>query len=369
MRKIFFIIIHLCIVQNISFAHSNITFIYIHGSNSNTIKNRQWFEKGVHKLHPVLREELEKKVEGKNISPNISDYVINTQPKFFFWGYNSEIALESMKNRLKVTKSTSAPGAFWARKVLSAELHDAVWIVKSRHLIPVLDKLNQQVIQEHNEGNKVILSGFSIGTFITYKYLLFKLRYLNVEDIFKDLKISDKEISDFIKSHPQENTCLSAISSGDIGSINLDGKFSLNKNKDVFKQNYLNLEQLSNRFCAPKDAILGVINYGSPLAIFNSEIEDEGYEFAIYSKNLFKDVINKGLFFITINFIEDPLGFPLILKGEKSPEDNSNPNPKGLIYDNYSVKSWRWFIVAHTSYYSARKIFSREIVKSFNVQR
>lgn len=245
-----------CFVQNAAFA--DVTFMYLHGSNTNTQEDRQWFEKGINKIHPALKKELDKKIGTS----------INEQPEIFFWNYNSTNALETMQTRLNMTKSVSAPAAFLVRRALSAELHDAVWIVKSRHYLPILDRLNEQVIQEHNKGNKVVLLGYSMGTFVTYKYLLFKLRTLNPQQIFSDLKIN----SDFIAQHPQENTCLSALIDGNIGSINIDGKFVLNKE---FEKNYLNLAQLSDRHCAPKDALLGVINYGSPLAIFSSELEDK----------------------------------------------------------------------------------------------
>lgn len=371
MRRLLFVVICFFLVQHASFASSNITLIYLHGSNLNTHTDRQRFEKRIHKLHPALKKEIEKKVKGENINPGISDYVINAQPRVFFWG-SHEVALESLRSRLDMTKSISAPAAFWVRRFLSYELHDAVWVVKSRHFLPILEELNQQITEEYNKGNKVIISGYSMGAFVTYKYLLFKLRYLSMEQVFEAFKINDKEIADFIEDHPRENTCLSAITDGNIGNISLEGKFSLNKNKDELKQNYLNLEQLSNKHCAPKGSVLGVINYGSPLAIFHSELEDEDDEFVIYTSHLSDNILSNGLFFITVNFLEDPLGFPLMTSDTellKYSGDNLNPSSKGLIYDNYSVRSWRWFLTAHDSYFGARKIFSKEIAKSFNAER
>ena len=40
-------------------------------------------------------------------------------------------------------------------------------------------------------------------------------------------------------------------------------------------------------------------------------------------------------------------------------------NPKGFVYDNSTVWSMRTFFLAHTSYWSARKIFSKAVAKSF----
>ena len=40
-------------------------------------------------------------------------------------------------------------------------------------------------------------------------------------------------------------------------------------------------------------------------------------------------------------------------------------NPSGVIYDNSGVWSKRSALVAHTSYWSARRIFAKGVVKSF----
>lgn len=39
-----------------SFGADNVSFIYINGSNNNDEKMANWYEKGVKKLHPVLRK-------------------------------------------------------------------------------------------------------------------------------------------------------------------------------------------------------------------------------------------------------------------------------------------------------------------------
>ena len=40
-------------------------------------------------------------------------------------------------------------------------------------------------------------------------------------------------------------------------------------------------------------------------------------------------------------------------------------DPKGFIFDDSGVWSWRPFFLAHTSYWSANKKFSKSVVKSF----
>ncbi len=37
---------------------TNLTFLYINGSNNNDTKMKNWYIKGVNKLHPVMKKEI-----------------------------------------------------------------------------------------------------------------------------------------------------------------------------------------------------------------------------------------------------------------------------------------------------------------------
>ena len=39
---------------------TNLTFLYINGSNNNDTKMKNWYIKGVNKLHPVMKKKFEK---------------------------------------------------------------------------------------------------------------------------------------------------------------------------------------------------------------------------------------------------------------------------------------------------------------------
>ena len=79
--------------------------------------------------------------------------------------------------------------------------------------------------------------------------------------------------------------------------------------------------------------------------------------------------MEKGLFFLTVNYREDPLGFPssrnLTIDEMEQLAGIEINNPKGFIYDNSSVWSKRSVLFAHTSYWSARGTFSKAVVKAF----
>ena len=79
--------------------------------------------------------------------------------------------------------------------------------------------------------------------------------------------------------------------------------------------------------------------------------------------------MENGIFMLTVNFREDPLGFPtnrnLTVNEIEDILDLSIENPKGVIFDNSGVWSKRPFVLAHTSYWSAKGTFANAVVKSF----
>ena len=129
------------------------------------------------------------------------------------------------------------------------------------------------------------------------------------------------------------------------------------------------MDDYTNTVCAPKDKIAGVVNYASPLPLFYSNMADEDYDSTYAGTTMIKYLLEKGIFFLTINFREDPLGIPTnknLKIGEIEEILNTNlNNPQGIIYDNSGVWSKRPFPMAHTSYWKAKGTFAKAIVNSF----
>ena len=84
--------------------------------------------------------------------------------------------MDFVKNQLDLTKAFCPTLAYTVRSVLASCLHDAIWVQKKHNMLPILDDLNNVVIKEAEKGNKVILYGYSAGTFITYEYMFNKMR-------------------------------------------------------------------------------------------------------------------------------------------------------------------------------------------------
>ena len=370
MKKILGIILGLVILQNVCFAQTNVSFVYINGSNNNDAKMRNWYISGVHKLHPIMKKKFEKNKEIRKVFMNKPQYEINQEPVIFFWGDKSKRDLEFVQEQLDITKALSPTIAYKVRSMLTAYLHDAIWVQKSHNMLPILDDLNETVKQEAEKGNKVVLYGYSAGTFITYEYMFNKLPYINPDNLFNTIRVSE-EVRDFVKSHPVENTCISALSKANIGVVSDSGHLVLkNFDDNTIEQNYLNLQQATKTACAPTEALKGDVNFASPLVLFYSDLADPNYELTYYNKLMLKYVIENGLFFITVNYREDPLGFPssknLTIAEMEKLANIKIENPTGFVYDNSSVWSKRSVLFAHTSYWSAKRTFANAVVKAFS---
>lgn len=347
----------------------NLTFLYINGSNNNDSKMKDWYIKGVNKLHPVIKRKFEKNSAVKKWTKD-NKLVIDDEPQIFFWGYDSKTDLDFVKDRLNISKAFSSTLAYEIRSLLTQFMHDAIWVQKTHNMLPLLDSLNDDVKKLAKEDKKVILYGYSAGTFINYQYMLYKLPYIDVENIFEVLT-DDEDVLNFVKNNPQNKTCLSALTyeKGNIGVLSNTGHLVLNQDKNQLKANYLKLDEATEKYCAPEGTVKAFVNFASPIPLFYSDISDKNYEITFYNKYAIKYILENGLYFLTVNFREDPLGFPsgrnLTIPQFEQALDLTIENPKGVIYDNSSVWSKRSALLAHTSYWSARGVFANAIVKSF----
>ena len=295
MKKILYVLAVLMLLQNFSYAQENISFVYINGSNNNDEKMKNWFEKGVHKLHPKMRESFVKNKEAYNLFLKDGQYSINEEPVIFFWGDKSKTDLEFVEQQLDISKAFSPTIAYGVRSLIAGFLHDAIWVQKSHHMLPIIDELNNMVKAEAEKGNKVVLYGYSAGSFITYEYMFNKLRYLNVDKLFDAVEVSE-DIKDFVANNPMKNTCISALSKAQLGAVTSDGHLAVDKNPETFKHNYLKLDEATEAACVPQGVLKGVVNFASPLVLFYSDLADPDYELTYYNKFLLKNIIEDGLF-------------------------------------------------------------------------
>ena len=292
MKKILGIILGLLLLQNVCLAQTGVSFVYINGSNNNDEKMSNWYVEGVQKLHPVLKKKFEKSKDIKEVFLNTEDYTINEEPVIFFWGDKSKNDLEFVQQQLDLSKAFSPTIAYKVRSMLAAYLHDAIWVQKQHNMLPILDDLNETVKAESEKGNKVILYGYSAGTFVTYEYMFNKLPYINLDGLADTLGFSDS-IKQFIKEHPIENTCISALSKAKIGIVSENGNLLFRPAETISEENYLALKDATENYCVPDDTLKGVVNFASPLVLFYSDLANPDYELNYYNKLMLKYILEK----------------------------------------------------------------------------
>lgn len=370
MKKILLILIALLSLQPaVNAQATNLTFMYINGSNNNDSKMKDWYIKGINKLHPVMKKKFEEDSTIKKWSEK-NQLIIDDEPQIFFWGYNSKTDLDFVKDRLNISKAYSSTLAYEVRSLLTQFMHDAIWVQKTHNMLPILDGLNDRVKKQAEQGKNVILFGYSAGSFVTYQYMLYKLPYIKIDKLFQALN-ADEDIMEFVKNNPREDTCLSALSydKGNLGVLTNTGNLVLNQDKELLKENYLNIDKNTEKYCAPKGYVRGVVNFASPVPLFYSDMADPNYNLNFYNKYMTKYIFENGIYFLTVNFKEDPLGFPssrnLTVEQFEELLNLKIENPTGVIFDNSSIWSKRPAFFAHTSYWSARGTFAKGVVKSF----
>ena len=349
------------------YAGQDLRFIYINGSNVNDEKMYKWWTESVEKFHPVLKKKVEKDKKIKHWVFKDETFTVEEEPVLFYWGDKSKADLDFVQESLLSSKNLSSFLAYKFRDVLTKFLHDAIWVQKSHNMRPILNELNEIVKNEHTQGRQSVLFGYSAGTFITFQYLLNKVRYIDLIDLAK-IYSKDETAIKFIEEHPRQKTCLNALEDSGLAVVSADDKLVFFKDRKHFKESYDKLDETTELVCAPNNSIKGVINFASPLVLFYSDISDPNVELTNYNKYLLKHIFENDMFTLNINYREDPLGFPAIKNAtyeQLAAKTGVNiTNPEGMVYENSGVWSGRSFAFAHTSYYSARKIFPRALRKN-----
>lgn len=368
MRKIVFILLALLLLQTSCFAQTGITFLYINGSNNNDQKMKNWYENGVKRLHPYLKHEFETNPLSQKYFLKNGEYFVNPEPNIFFWGDKSHEDLTFVEKNLAISKSFSSWSAYQIRLALTKFLHDAIWVQKYHNMAGVLEDLHARVKEEAAEGNKVVLYGYSAGSFVTYEYLQSRLPYINVVDFINKVGVSDEE-RNFVYKHPMKNTCMAALGYSKLAILTVTGHIVPNQNPDLFKKDYIHLNETTDAVCIPDKSVKGIVNFASPLVLFFSDLSDPNFELTYYNRLLFKYIIENDMFWITVNYRADPLGFPggrnlTIEEMEKAAGIDIEPHA-GFMYDQSDTWGRNSALATHTSYWTTRKIFSKAVVRAY----
>ncbi len=346
-----------------------IAFIYLNGANNNTPKMKQWFFNGIYNFHPVVRKQILNSAFMQKYFLNDSYYTISHSPQIFFWGDKSSIEIRTLKEELQYTKIQSPKIAQTIRSIFMSCMHDAIWVQKDHNMHDIVEELHKIVMDNYTNGRPVVLFGYSAGSFITYEYLFNKLPNIDPIDLFSKIEVHP-EIIDFIKTQQVNDTCIDALINSKLAVFSNLGHLVPRQDMNNFKKTYQQLDKYTCEYCIPQGAVKGIINYASPLPLFYSDITNPNYIVTYYNRLLYKYTVENDMFWLTVNYADDPLSYPTTRnftpsEYEKALNLKLNEDRLGFIYDKSDVKSPKTCLGAHTSYWATSKKFSKAIVDGY----
>lgn len=355
--------------QNQAYAQNQVSFIYLNGSNTNSKESKEEFLKGVNYLHKEIIYQFSNDELIKTKWLDNSNLTINKNAIPFYWGDFSKNEIEVMNEEFDFLKAISPKPANYVRKFIAMCLHDAIWVSKTENMHPIIQKLHNIVIDEYSKGNKIVLSGYSAGTFIVQQYLAFKAPVINLKEAILKSNLPD-EFKTYISYRNYENSCTDAIFKSKLVTYDVENDFVFESDLESFREKIDSINNYTKTSCAPKDAIIGGINYASPYALFYSDMYDKSYKLSELMAYTYKFIVENNIFWITVNYSDDPLGFPVsknITFDEVEKKTNLEIQPNGgFIFDKSNKSSRRTFLLAHLSYYKTAKRYAKILVEAIN---
>lgn len=373
MRKILILILMLSIGSFV-FAEENqeqepVRFVYINGANNDTPKMKNWFFEGIDKLHPQMQKQFTSSEFVYDKFLKNGKRSILTQPEIFFWGDETAKNLKTVDAKLELTDMFSPKLAQTIRSVFGHCMHDAIWVQKNHNMQKIVRELHGKILECNMRGEKAVLFGYSAGSFVTYRYLFYKLPYITDKVIAKKMKLNEEQLQ-YISEHKINPTCVDALTQVKLAYYTSEERLIPNSNFEEFKKAYDMLDETTNTACVPNNTVLGIVNYASPLVLFYSDFNDPTLEITEYNEDLFVHMKNNNIFWLTVNFSNDPLGYPLSrnLTDEEIEEMHNmafDKNGRGFFHDKSDTSCPTICLTAHTSYWKYAKRFAKAVVKAF----
>jgi len=364
MKKILLALFALFVFCCTAQAKTPVNFVYIHGSDQGTVEE---FDVWIHRMHPDMQ---------KNLSDNklftekeLKDAYIKDEPQMIYWADKTQKGRAAVTHGLSISSKESTALSNLVRSIIAYMLHDVIWLQKYSNLKPILDDVNKVVIENSKKGEKTVLVGYSAGTLITYQYFLNKSRYLNPVTFLrkhqKELKISDEGIN-YVKTYANGTTCIDAFIDSGIAFMNADGGLMLNPDAKQRKNNVQKLNKQTELSCAPENYVLGVVNFGSPLVVFYSDITENESQISYFTRKLGQDIIEKGQFYLTVNYKKDPIAVPMDnVNFEKAKQMNPDTNKgEGFVYQTL-INGGRNVAAAHLRYWDDTNNYTKAVAKSY----
>ena len=206
-----------------------------------------------------------------------------------------------------------------------------------------------------------------IGLYVHIPFCKSKCSYCDFCSFANKENKIDEYLAALKKVNPKP-TCVDAIIDANIAVMGANGNLIPVSNKTTLRNNFKKLNAQTELSCAPDNSISGIINFGSPIVIFYSDIGDMGSQSFYFSARLYRHIIENHEFALTVNYKTDPLGVPtenVKISDAKQSDifDNLTQNG-GFVYDT-SVKGGIMFASSHLKYWDQTNHFTKAVAKSY----
>jgi len=371
MKKVLFLLVMLSVFcQTIALASETpINVIYIHGANQDRTGGVKGFEESTSKMNKDLIKNFNKSQFIKNTL--LKNAYINEKPQMLYWADRLKVNKDYIEASLAKAKKTSTPVHHYARVLIGEQVHDAVWLQKDKNMIPIIRDLHKKVMANYEKGEKTILVGFSAGSFVTIDYMLVKSEILNIPEMLTHSKgkwgITDKDIA-LAKKYVHNNACMASAINSKFLSVDDFDNIYLNSDATQRANAIKIIDKESQVSCVPDDAVLGVINFGSPYVVFYSDVSDEQSLQHYVARKTIQKIIENNKFYLTVNYSQDPIAMPLpdytFEQLIQSKYMNNIKNGNGFMYDTI-VRGGSYSLNPHFNYWSTTNKYTKAVAKSY----
>lgn len=360
-----------------------VKLIYVHGTNQNTTESRAGFEGRVARLHAHILEEFNRSHTIRNQLFNQDQYVISPESVAFFWGDRSHSEIEFLKKDLNLLQGFQTRLAGSVREKLAYVLHDAVWFERPKNKYRILTELHETVMSTHQGNLPILLMGHSAGSLVVFNYLTFLLPLLDTQALLHITKPPEEVAEVIVSANLPPTSALALINSGAFHP-DLTGRLVSTYQKESgvgiaslsadSKKLYLEnlpsaIRQATETSCLPPHVLLGMVTFGSPIPIFESDLGRHEDVFSLLVSYMLKYLLENGMVWMHANHVNDPVGFPIPgIDIVKRIEDSQGIHiePKGgMIIDNSNIRGGAHITKAHFWYWEKPEDFARILVKTY----
>ncbi len=297
-----------------------IRFAYVHGAAREAEGAREDFGAQVARVHEAMRAQLQRTPEVRESLLQDGRRQISADPTVYYWA-------DQLRDNVEVVDGIMARIAeempsLWtgARIRLAHALHDMVWVDKREHFRLLHDGLHETLWGGADTGQPVVLFGHSAGALLISSYLHHRARNIDAAALRSVFVHVPPELARLATAYLGEPTCVEALLDSELLTVNdrgflvarVDESLATAGDGGVAERERLwriELERLPERtaaLCAPAERIVGLVTFGSMVALLESYGDDaESRMFSL----MIRDIYEQGRFWLNVNHGDDIVGF------------------------------------------------------------